>query len=181
MSADAFAASISKGVKISNPTLRQAAGIGLIFGAVETLTPVVGWLLGLAASSIITSVDHWVAFIILGAIGTKMIYEGMGIAEDSKAEDDTTQLKRHGLGMLVMTAIGTSIDAMAVGVTLAFLEVNIWLSALAIGSATFLMSTIGIMAGSFVGNRAGKYAEILGGGGLILIGCNILATHLGYL
>ena len=177
MSADAFAASISKGVKINRPTLGQAARIGLVFGAVETITPVIGWILGLAASSLITSLDHWIAFFILGSIGAKMIYEGLKPFQAA----DIDQPKSHGFGMLVMTAIGTSIDAMAVGVTLAFLDINIWVAALAIGSATFLMSTIGIMAGAILSMKAGKYAEIMGGIGLVLIGSHILASHLGLL
>lgn len=171
MSADAFAASVGKGVLIKKPKISHAARIGAIFGIVEAITPVLGWLAGVAASSFITTVDHWVAFAILAVIGTKMFIESF----DNKSDEATKDQK---IGTLILTAIGTSIDAMAVGATLAFLDISIWISALAIGSATFLMATIGIMTGHYIGTKGGKIAEAIGGLGLLVIGTAILYDHL---
>jgi putative Mn2+ efflux pump MntP len=175
MSADAFAASIGKGVALRKPTLKCALRIGFIFGLVETITPLIGWALGMMASGFISAIDHWVAFVILAAIGGKMIYEGL------QREEEEERKETHGLLILILTAIGTSIDAMAVGVTLALMDVNIWMMALMIGGATFLMSTIGVMTGHLIGTKAGRGAEILGGLCLIGIGAKILLEHLGML
>lgn len=171
MSADAFAAALSKGVSMPKPRLRHAMRIGMIFGAVETITPLLGWLLGRAASNVIASVDHWVAFGILSLIGCKMLYESV-----QKEREETK--KTHSLRLLIFTAIGTSIDAMAVGATLAFIDANIVLVAAMIGCATFLMVTLGIMTGHYIGTKAGRYAEALGGVCLIAIGTSILMQHL---
>lgn len=176
MSADAFAAAVGKGTALRKPRLVDAMRCGAVFGIVEAMTPVVGWLAGLAASRYIAQIDHWVAFTILSLLGVKLIYEALFPGEEEKEKP-----QRHGLGILLVTAIGTSLDAMAVGVTLAFLSINIWLTALAIGSATFLMATIGIMTGHYIGSKAGRWAEGFGGLGLIAIGTHILLTHLGYL
>lgn len=172
MSADAFAASIGKGVVLQKPKLSYAMRIGLVFGGVETLTPIIGWLLGIMASGFIASVDHWVAFAILSIIGGKMIYEGLH-------NEETERKESHKLSILILTAIGTSIDAMAVGATFALLNVNIWIMAAMIGAATFMMATIGIMTGHYIGTKAGKIAEVLGGLCLIAIGTKILIEHLG--
>lgn len=171
MSADAFAASVGKGVALKKPRLQDAAYIGLIFGVVETITPIIGWLAGTAASSLITSIDHWIAFILLGVIGSKMLLESF-----RKGHEE--EIREHKLGALILTAIATSIDALAVGATLAFLDMNIWLSALAIGVATFMMATVGIMTGHYIGTKGGKIAEAIGGIGLIVIGTSILIEHL---
>ena len=175
MSADAFAASVAKGVKLQKPKLGGALRIGAIFGGIEMLTPLIGWAIGLMASRYIEAVDHWVAFAILGGIGGKMIHESF--QDDGEAE----KKESHKLSTLILTAIGTSIDSMAVGVTLALVKVNIWLMAAMIGGATFLMATIGIMTGHYIGNRMGKIAELLAGLCLIAIGGKILLEHLGYL
>jgi putative Mn2+ efflux pump MntP len=174
MSADAFAASLSKGVGLSHPRLREALRIGCIFGGIETITPLVGWGLGRAASSAVESVDHWIAFSLLLAVGLKMLWE-------SQHAQRPAPRASHRLGVLVLTAIGTSIDAMAVGASLAFIDASIVQIALMIGGATFLMTTLGVMAGHYVGMRAGRVAEALGGVCLIAIGTHILLTHLGYL
>lgn len=172
MSADAFAASVSKGVVLRKPKLTEAMRIGAIFGSIETITPIIGWVIGLAASRFIESIDHWVAFIILLVIGGKMIFEGLANEHKEKKES-------HKLSVLIFTAIGTSIDAMAVGVTLALIDANIVITALMIGTATFIMSTIGIMTGHYIGIKAGKIAEVSGGLCLIAIGTKILFEHLG--
>lgn len=172
MSADAFAAAVSKGVVLKRPRISYAMRIGLIFGGIETLTPIIGWLFGIIAGGFIASIDHWVAFFVLSLIGVKMIYEGFNNQQAERKDS-------HKLSILILTAIGTSIDAMAVGATFALLDINIWMMAAMIGLATFLMATIGIMTGHYIGIKAGKIAEIFGGSCLIVIGVKILAEHTG--
>ena len=143
MSTDAFAAAIGKGVKIKNPRFSFAIKVGFTFGLIEAITPVIGWIIGHAASSYVEAWDHWIALIIL----------------------------------LCVTAFGTSIDAMAVGASLAFVDVNIMTASGLIGLATFLMVTTGIMLGSLMGSLIGKRAETFGGVILISVGMWIFTTH----
>jgi len=171
MSADAFAAALGKGAVLHRPRLGEAFRTGLVFGIVEAITPVIGWAAGLAASVYIAAIDHWIAFGLLAVIGGKMIWDSV------RRPLEEERPNRHSTGLLLMTAIGTSVDAMAVGVTLAFLDVNIVTTALAIGLATFVMTTVGILLGRFIGERFGRVAETLGGVGLILIGTKILIEH----
>ena len=173
MSMDAFAASIGKGATLHKPKFSEAVRTGLIFGAIETLTPLVGWGLGMLASQFILEWNHWIAFILLVFLGGRMIVEGF--RGDSVEACEAPH--RHGFWLLVTTAFATSLDAMAVGVGLAFLQVSIVTTALAIGCATFIMSTLGMMVGRFIGPLLGKRAEILGGIVLIGIGSEILWSH----
>ncbi|CAJ1264456.1 putative manganese efflux pump MntP [Klebsiella pneumoniae] len=173
MSMDAFAASIGKGATLHKPKFSEAVRTGLIFGAIETLTPLVGWGLGMLASQFILEWNHWIAFILLVFLGGRMIVEGFRGDSDEACEAP----HRHGFWLLVTTAFATSLDAMAVGVGLAFLPVSIVTTALAIGCATFIMSTLGMMVGRFIGPLLGKRAEILGGIVLIGIGSEILWSH----
>ena len=173
MSRDAFAASIGKGATLHKPKFSEAVRTGLIFGAIETLTPLVGWGLGMLASQFILEWNHWIAFILLVFLGGRMIVEGFRGDSDEACEAP----HRHGFWLLVTTAFATSLDAMAVGVGLAFLQVSIVTTALAIGCATFIMSTLGMMVGRFIGPLLGKRAEILGGIVLIGIGSEILWSH----
>ncbi|SSG90421.1 manganese efflux pump MntP [Klebsiella quasipneumoniae] len=173
MSMDAFAASIGKGATLHKPKFSEAVRTGLIFGAIETLTPLVGWGLGMLASEFVLEWNHWIAFILLVFLGGRMIIEGFRGDSDEACEAP----RRHGFWLLVTTAFATSLDAMAVGVGLAFLQVSIVTTALAIGCATFIMSTLGIMVGRFIGPLLGKRAEILGGIVLIGIGSEILWSH----
>ena len=173
MSMDAFAASIGKGATLHKPKFSEAVRTGLIFGAIETLTPLVGWGLGMLASQFILEWNHWIAFILLVFLGGRMIVEGFRGDSDEACEAP----HRHGFWLLVTTAFATSLDAMAVGVGLAFLQVSIVTTALALGCATFIMSTLGIMVGRFIGPLLGKRAEILGGIVLIGIGSEILWSH----
>ncbi|WP_449508018.1 manganese efflux pump MntP [Enterobacter ludwigii] len=173
MSMDAFAASIGKGASLHKPKFSEALRTGLIFGAIETLTPLIGWGLGMLASQFILEWNHWIAFVLLVFLGGRMVIEGFRSNGD---EEDEPQ-HRHGFWLLVTTAIATSLDAMAVGVGLAFLQVNIIATALAIGCATLIMSTLGMMVGRFIGPLLGKRAEILGGIVLIGIGAQILWAH----
>lgn len=172
MSSDAFAAALGKGAMLRQPSLAEALRAGLIFGTVETITPVIGWAAGRAANGYISAFDHWIAFVLLSAIGTKMIWDSL----QRTVEEEKPQ--RHSFSVLALTAIGTSIDALAVGVTLALLNANIIVNALAIGAATFAMTTLGVMTGRFLGARFGRYAEALGGVVLLLIGAKILIEHI---
>lgn len=173
MSMDAFAASIGKGATLHKPKFSEALRTGLIFGAIETLTPLIGWGLGMLASQFVLEWNHWIAFVLLVFLGGRMVIEGFR----GNSDEDDAPLQRHGFWLLVTTAIATSLDAMAVGVGLAFLQVNIIATALAIGCATLIMSTLGMMVGRFIGPLLGKRAEILGGIVLIGIGAQILWAH----
>jgi putative Mn2+ efflux pump MntP len=171
MSTDAFAAAIGKGAQLDRPSLREALRTGLIFGSIEAATPLIGWGLGKAASRVISAYDHWIAFAILALVGSKMIWDAV------RREPDAEKPKSHSLAVLALTAVGTSIDALAVGVTLALIGANILVNALAIGIATFVMVTIGMLTGRMLGEKFGHYAEAAGGVVLILIGVAILAQH----
>lgn len=174
MSADAFAASVGRGAA-HRPAFATAVRGGLVFGLIEALTPIVGWALGVAAAGMVEQIDHWIAFTLLGAVGAKMIWETTRPA----GSYDESAAARRGLVALIATAVGTSIDAAAIGVGLAFIGANIWLIAAAIGFTTFVATTVGMMIGKAVGARFGKVAELIGGVALILIGCAILVEHLG--
>ncbi|WP_254447726.1 manganese efflux pump MntP family protein [Sphingomonas sp. ID1715] len=174
MSADACAAAVGRGA-VHRPRVSQSVRAGAVFGAIEAVTPLVGWMLGLTAARFVSAIDHWIAFVLLTGIGGKMIVEALG-RKDANSDQETV---RPSLAGLIATAIGTSIDAAAVGVTLAFLNANIFAIALAIGLATFGMSTIGMLIGRAVGARFGSVVELLGGAGLIAIGTKILLEHTG--
>jgi manganese efflux pump family protein len=173
MSTDAFAAAVGKGAAMRRPRLHDALRAGLIFGAIETITPLVGWALGTAAARYITAWDHWIAFSVLGLLGLHMIRNGF--KPDDGADESP---RRHGFWSLAATGLGTSIDAMAIGVSLAFLDAPIVLVATVIGLCTLVMVTTGIMLGRVLGVLAGKRAEIVGGVILIVIGSAILHEHL---
>lgn len=173
MSADAFAAAIGRGVALKKPRLVEAVRVGLIFGAIEGTTPLVGWLIGRTASSYVQAWDHWIAFALLTTLGLYMIYQGATSSADG--EEHSAQKSLIGT---CLTALGTSIDAMSVGVSLAFINVNIWMASALIGSATALMVTIGIMLGRAIGSVFGSKAEMFGGLTLIAVGTWILFDHL---
>lgn len=175
MSTDAFAAAIGKGAAMRKPRFPDALRAGLIFGVIEGLTPVIGWLLGRAASSYVQAFDHWIAFVLLGALGVHMIING--VRHDPGADSDDPD-KHHGFWHLAVTGFATSIDALAVGVGLAFLDVHIGVMAAVIGLCTLVMVTSGIMLGRVLGNLIGKRAEIVGGVILIIVGSAILYEHL---
>lgn len=173
MSTDAFAAAIGKGAALHNPKLSEALRTGLIFGLIEAITPLIGWAVGSIAANYVATWDHWIAFALLSVLGLYIIYEGFQ-APDLLADKPS----KHSFIILAITAFATSIDAMAVGVSLAFIDVNIITTAAAIGLATFMMVTIGVMLGRMLGLLVGKRAEILGGVVLISIGSYILYEHL---
>ena len=175
MSTDAFAAAVGKGAAMQRPRFAQALRVGAIFGVIEALTPVVGWALGLAAAAYVTAWDHWIAFALLGALGARMVFSGCRPDAPGRDRDGP---RPHGFWNLAATGFATSIDAMAVGVGLAFLEVNIVVVAAVIGVCTLVMVTTGVMLGRALGAVAGKRAEIVGGIILILVGSFILYEHL---
>ena len=177
MSADAFAAAIGRGAQ-HRPTLPQALRSGLVFGVIEAITPLIGFALGVAAADFVEAIDHWIAFGLLGAVGGKMIWEAL---KRDEAEVDAGKAGSRGLLALVATAVGTSIDAGAVGVGLALLGANIWLIAACIGATTFALATLGLLIGKAAGTRLGKIVELIGGVALILLGLKILLEHLGVL
>ena len=175
MSTDAFAAAVGKGAAMTRPRWSQALRAGLVFGVVEAITPVVGWLLGTATSHFIEAWDHWVAFVLLAALGLHMIWQALQPARD---EPDDVADDHGSLVKLAIAGLATSIDAMAVGVSLAFVDVPIAIVALVIGLCTFGMVTLGIMLGRALGVIIGKRAEIAGGVILIAVGSAILYEHL---
>lgn len=173
MSTDAFAAAIGKGATLDRPHWREALRTGLIFGVIEALTPLIGWFLGKAAAQYVSAWDHWIAFALLLVLGARMVLNGF-TAKDVEEKKAAT----HSFWLLAVTGFATSIDAMAVGAGLAFVDVNIYSTAAAIGLATLVMVTIGVMLGRVIGHVVGRRAEMAGGVVLIGIGCTILAEHL---
>ena len=178
MSTDAFSVAIGKGANLKNPRFTEALRMGVIFGTIEAITPIIGWLIGRSATSFVDTAfieawDHWVAFVILAALGMHMLYEGFKPSNESIEAP-----RRHSFFKLAITAFGTSIDAMAVGVSLAFIDVNIFLAACLIGLATTVMVTLGVMLGRILGSLIGHRAEVFGGFMLIAIGTWILLSHL---
>lgn len=183
LSMDAFAVSICKGLGMTKLNKKQAFIIGLYFGGFQALMPLIGYFLGVQFASYITSFDHWIAFILLAIIGGKMVYEAL----TDKEEDEEIEMdKALSHKEMVILAIATSIDALAVGVSfaLAYTEnkyFNIWGSVALIGVTTFTLSVIGVWIGNVFGSKYKKRAEVVGGIILILIGLKILFEHLGVL
>ena len=171
LSMDAFAVSVCKGLSVKKVGVKHAALAGLYFGGFQFLMPVIGYLLGFRFESVIETVDHWVAFVLLAFIGGNMIKESFGKAEE--LNDD------FGVKTMLLMAVATSIDALAVGITFAFLEVNILPAVSFIALVTFLFSAVGVKIGSLFGTRFKAKAEALGGIILILLGVKILLEHLG--
>jgi putative Mn2+ efflux pump MntP len=156
---------------LDNPKISEALRTGAVFGIIEAMTPLIGWAAGVAASGLVQSIDHWIAFCLLAAVGGRMVYEALW---------SNNRIERTGrsLGVLAAAAVGTSLDAMAVGVSLAFLDVNIVVIALAVGLATFVLTTSGTLIGRYVGQQFGRFAEVAAGVALVLIGTAILIEHL---
>lgn len=172
---DAFAVSICKGLAMRKVNKKQAVVIGLFFGGFQALMPFIGWLLGSQFESYITSIDHWIAFILLGFIGGKMIVEALKPEEtvEIKEMDAPLDLKE-----MLLLAVATSIDALAVGITFAFLDYPIVEAISIIGITTFCISVGGVYVGNFFGNKYKNKAEFAGGLILVIIGLRILFSHL---
>ena len=176
LSMDAFAVSVCKGLNMRGKVNFKHAGvIALFFGGFQALMPLIGYFLGIGFEKYITKIDHWIAFLLLGFIGGKMIVEAIKEwnAED-KQEEDKLDIKE-----LFILAVATSIDALAVGITFAFLSVNIWSAISIIGVTTFVLSIIGVVIGNKFGSRYKSKAELAGGIILVLMGIKILLEHLG--
>ena len=171
LSMDAFAVAICKGLSMQKMNPRHALIIGLYFGGFQGLMPLIGYALGVRFQNAITSYDHWIAFILLAAIGGNMIKESLSPEEDTC--DASIAFKD-----MVILAVATSIDALAVGVTFAFLKVQIIPAVTFIGVITVLFSIIGVKAGNVFGSRYKSKAELAGGMILIAIGLKILVEHL---
>ena len=183
---DAFAVSITKGLEMKKIRFRDAAYVGIWFGFFQALMPLIGYFLGSSFSRQIEAVDHWVAFAILALIGINMIREAVKeAAEEKKADTPRTQEQEStadlGFRTMLLLAIATSIDALAVGITFAILEVRILQATLFIGVVTFVISCAGVYVGHLFGTKFKKSAALLGGVILILIGVKILLDHLGIL
>lgn len=171
---DAFAVSICKGLSMKKMNWKKAGIIGLYFGGFQSLMPAIGFFLGVGFESKIKSIDHWIAFILLFLLGVNMIKDAITEgSESAKEANDATDFKT-----MIVLAIATSIDALAVGITFAFLSVDILFAISIIGIITFTISTIGVKIGNVFGDKYEKKAEVVGGLILILIGVNILLEHL---
>lgn len=175
---DAFAVSICKGLTMKKVNWTHALIIALFFGGFQALMPLIGWTLGTQLSVYITPVDHWIAFALLAFIGGKMLWDALH--EDDKEKQGIEKKDNPTLDMkeLVLLAIATSIDALAVGITFAFLGVDIWIAVASIGIVTFAFSFAGVAIGNHFGSKFEKPATIVGGVVLILIGIKILIEHL---
>ena len=171
LSMDAFAVSICKGLGMEKINKKQAFTIGLYFGGFQALMPLIGWFLGIRFQQYITSIDHWIAFVLLGLIGINMVKEAL--SNDEEQADDSIAVKE-----MFMLAVATSIDALAVGITFAFLNVHIVSAASMIGVCTFLISFAGVKIGNIFGTKYKSKAELAGGIILILLGFKILFEHL---
>lgn len=172
LSMDAFAVSVCKGLALNKITVKNAAIVGMWFGGFQALMPAIGYFLGVQFKDYITSIDHWIAFILLCLIGVNMIKESF--SKDEEGEDASLGIKT-----MLLLAIATSIDALAVGVTFAFLNVNILYAVIFIGITTFALSMAGVKIGNVFGMKYKSKAEIVGGSILILLGIKILLEHLG--
>lgn len=173
LSMDAFAVSVCKGLSVSRASITHSLTTGLWFGGFQALMPLIGFLLGTQFESLITDFDHWIAFILLALIGGNMIRESRGGADECNSS--------FGWKAMLPLAVATSIDALAVGITFAFLQVQIIPAVSLIGAITFLLSAAGVKAGNLLGAKWKSGAELCGGIILILIGTKILLEHLGIL
>ena len=171
LSMDAFAVSICKGLSVPKLQAKHCLICGVYFGGFQALMPLIGWALGIRFQSMITNIDHWIAFALLAVIGANMIKESF--SKEEECPDAS-----FGFKTMLTLAVATSIDALAVGVTFAFLDVSIVPAVLLIGATTFVCSAVGVKIGNVFGNRFQSKAEFLGGLVLIAIGLKILMEHL---
>ena len=181
VSMDAFAVSICKGLAMKKATLKASMTCGVWFGGFQALMPTIGFFLGTLFADAIQAVDHWVAFALLGIIGINMLKEAFEKEEDCGCCGDERDADMSVKTMFIM-AVATSIDALAVGISLAMAgNVNIWLAALLIGICTCGFSAVGVKIGNVFGSRFEKKAQLAGGAILVLLGLRILLEHLGIL
>ncbi len=173
VSMDALAVAICKGLSIQKLKLKHCLIIGAWFGIFQALMPTIGWALGSAFTNLVEAVDHWIAFVLLAIIGGNMIREALSRDDDEGCNPSLA------FGTMLMLAIATSIDALALGVTFAFLRVKVLAAVLSIGLCTFVISAVGVKIGNVFGKKFKAKAEFFGGAVLILIGLKILLEHLG--
>ena len=173
LSMDAFAVSVCKGLSLPKLLPRHALTVGLYFGGFQALMPLIGYLLGHSFESAIASIDHWIAFALLALIGGSMVREALG--DDDEEKTDAS----FGFKTMLLLSVATSIDALAVGVSFAFLGVNIIAAIATIGTTTFILSIVGIKVGNVFGAKYKDKAELVGGIIRILMGLKILLEHLG--
>ena len=171
LSMDAFAVSVCKGLSVQKVKPKHYLIVAAYFGGFQALMPLLGYLLGVRFEAMVANVDHWIAFVLLGLIGANMVRESR--AGEEKLDDSFT------VSTMLILAVATSIDALAIGVTFAFLGVNIVVAIAVIGVTTFVLSVVGVAVGHAFGAHYEKGATIAGGIVLILIGCKILLEHLG--
>lgn len=194
LSMDAFAVSVTKGMTLKNLTKGIAIKIALFFGVFQAVMPLIGWMLGISFQGYIKAIDHWIALILLSILGGKMIYEFYENRKEaaiekeeaesevsSTLEDEEKSKSELSNKELITLAIATSIDALAIGISFAFLNVNIFSSSLIIGLITFIVCFIGVVAGKKISGIFKDYAELIGGIILILIGINIFNEHTGFI
>ena len=174
LSMDAFAVAVCKGLAMPKCTFKKVAIVGLWFGGFQALMPAIGYILGAQFQEAIASIDHWIAFVLLALIGGNMIHEALD--NDEEEADASLDVKT-----MFLLAVATSIDALAIGITFAFLKVNIIPAVCFIGIVTFIISFAGVKIGNVFGARYKNKAEIVGGVILILLGLKILLEHLGFL
>ena len=174
LSMDAFAVSVCKGLAMPKCTFKKVAIVGLWFGGFQALMPAIGYILGAQFQEAIASIDHWIAFVLLALIGGNMIHEALD--NDEEEADASLDVKT-----MFLLAVATSIDALAIEITFAFLKVNIIPAVCFIGIVTFIISFAGVKIGNVFGARYKNKAEIVGGVILILLGLKILLEHLGFL
>lgn len=178
LSMDAFAVAICQGLCMPKLNLRHGGVIALYFGGFQALMPLIGWFLGSQFAGYIQSFDHWVAFVLLALIGGNMVREALSPEEEETSCAVNSKLDHK---KLFMMAVATSIDALAIGVAFAFMDVLILPAVSLIGCTTFCLSLVGVVVGNFFGSRYKKRAELTGGIILILLGVKILLEHLGIL
>lgn len=173
LSMDAFAVSIAKGMSLKSSTIKEYAfKLALFFGVFQAGMPIIGYFCGMNFASYIQNIDHWIAFILLGLIGINMLKEAM------EEKEDNVCILHISYKDIILLAIATSIDALAVGVSFAFLNANIWIAASIIGLTTFVLCIIAVFMGKKLGTIFQKYAELLGGSILLILGIKILIEHL---
>ena len=174
LSMDAFAVAVCKGLAMPKVTWKKITAVGLWFGGFQALMPAAGYFLGIRFKDGITAIDHWIAFMLLSIIGINMIKE-------SREDEDEELNASFDVKTMLALAVATSIDALAVGVTFAFLHVNIVWAVTFIGCTTFILSAIGVKVGNVFGMKYKSKAEFVGGLILVLMGIKILLEHLGFL
>ena len=172
LSMDAFAVSITLGLSVKNPKIKEVLIPGIYFGFFQALMPLIGYFAGIYFANKIQNSDHWIAFVLLGFIGGKMIKDSFA-KDEEKVDANSFQFLR-----MLLLAIATSIDALVIGITFAFFEVNIWVAIIIIGFTTFSISTGGVKIGNLCGIKFKSKAEFIGGAVLVMLGIKILVEHL---